>query len=478
MRFCPFCSAENADDLAVCQACGRRLPPLPPRRGTTRNAPPTGIQLPNRPAGSATAPRPPAAPPAVPVPMPRDRQRSHDSAEATTVEPDPVESTIVDSAARHVDGRARRRRRPAAAARAEATARRPARRPTHRRARAGRRPDPASIRAVRQMRQLRDSAPALPPPAAPIERGQSPPARERAQARTAAAQRREPRPTIRHPRQIGAVAPNSKQPLSPTVADAPAFAVATAAVADSVSLPRRPPTGPNNTALGMRPHPPSQPPPFKRAPTVPPPIPAPVRSQASPFGGDTFVTDNDFSRPKIQALRPRDADRAAADADPHRGDGRSPVHAGAGARGSGDPRARPRQGRALRVHLRACALAAPRCDQAARLEIRQDTDALDQVLGALGAAARYGARRGPRVLRRELRDLRRAGADQQPPEGGRRGRGPQGRGELEVRRRRARAQREADRGRAHGRRSAERARRISRDSAGACATSAKSSSVG
>ena len=56
MRFCPFCSAENADDLAVCQACGRRLPPLPPRRA--RNAPPSGVQLPPRSPGAA-----PAAPP-------------------------------------------------------------------------------------------------------------------------------------------------------------------------------------------------------------------------------------------------------------------------------------------------------------------------------------------------------------------------------------------------------------------------------
>jgi hypothetical protein len=55
MRFCPFCSAENADELAVCQSCGRRLPPLPPRKG--RNAPPTGIQLPNRPPPAAPPPR-------------------------------------------------------------------------------------------------------------------------------------------------------------------------------------------------------------------------------------------------------------------------------------------------------------------------------------------------------------------------------------------------------------------------------------
>jgi hypothetical protein len=55
MRFCPFCSAENADELAVCQACGRRLPPVPPRRA--RAAPGTGVQLPRRP-GTTTQPPP------------------------------------------------------------------------------------------------------------------------------------------------------------------------------------------------------------------------------------------------------------------------------------------------------------------------------------------------------------------------------------------------------------------------------------
>ena len=67
MRFCPFCSAENADELAVCSACGRRLPPLPPRRA--RNAPPTGVQLPPRPQ-TLPPPSPPARKPAtVPPPI-------------------------------------------------------------------------------------------------------------------------------------------------------------------------------------------------------------------------------------------------------------------------------------------------------------------------------------------------------------------------------------------------------------------------
>jgi len=68
VRFCPFCSAENADELAVCASCGRRLPPLPPRRA--RNAPPTGVQLPPR----ATTPAPPPVPPrrssTIPPPLP------------------------------------------------------------------------------------------------------------------------------------------------------------------------------------------------------------------------------------------------------------------------------------------------------------------------------------------------------------------------------------------------------------------------
>jgi hypothetical protein len=56
MRFCPFCNAENSDEMAACQTCGRRLPPLPPRRA--RNAPPTGIELPRRSSGTNPPPLP------------------------------------------------------------------------------------------------------------------------------------------------------------------------------------------------------------------------------------------------------------------------------------------------------------------------------------------------------------------------------------------------------------------------------------
>src|SRR5262245_25587882 len=43
MRFCPWCSAENASDAASCTACGRRLPPLPTRKQRPAGAPPTGM---------------------------------------------------------------------------------------------------------------------------------------------------------------------------------------------------------------------------------------------------------------------------------------------------------------------------------------------------------------------------------------------------------------------------------------------------
>lgn len=57
MRSCPFCSADTPDDQPVCAACGRRLPPAPPR---ARSAPPaTGITLPPR---APSAPSIPGAP--------------------------------------------------------------------------------------------------------------------------------------------------------------------------------------------------------------------------------------------------------------------------------------------------------------------------------------------------------------------------------------------------------------------------------
>ena len=84
MRFCPFCSAENADDAAECQACGRRLPPLPPRRNTPaavrdegnartlHGGGPDPLPPPPRPRRLSQPPPTPGAPPAAPPgPEPR-----------------------------------------------------------------------------------------------------------------------------------------------------------------------------------------------------------------------------------------------------------------------------------------------------------------------------------------------------------------------------------------------------------------------
>lgn len=57
MRFCPFCSAENVDDAASCASCSRRLPPLPPRRAGSKG-PATGIIQPVPRASGNTTPPP------------------------------------------------------------------------------------------------------------------------------------------------------------------------------------------------------------------------------------------------------------------------------------------------------------------------------------------------------------------------------------------------------------------------------------
>lgn len=41
MRFCPYCSAQNALDADACAACGRKLPPAPGRRAARVSGPPT-----------------------------------------------------------------------------------------------------------------------------------------------------------------------------------------------------------------------------------------------------------------------------------------------------------------------------------------------------------------------------------------------------------------------------------------------------
>lgn len=109
MRLCPFCSAENADEMAACQSCGRRLPPLPPRRAGSKG-PPTGISVPPRPTSATTPPpipRPKGStlpPPNPPEPEPTrvdfdasaTRVDQFDSS-ATRVDPDPSLLTDISS---------------------------------------------------------------------------------------------------------------------------------------------------------------------------------------------------------------------------------------------------------------------------------------------------------------------------------------------------------------------------------------------
>ncbi|MEO8552343.1 MAG: hypothetical protein ABI678_20340, partial [Kofleriaceae bacterium] len=392
MRFCPFCSAENADDLAVCQACGRRLPPRPPRRGP-RNAPPTGIQLPNRPAGSALPPqrRPGSAiePAAIPPPLP-----VHDTAptsEATTVEPDPVEATVVSPPIPSEPEPAPAHARPDSVFPVPL----PPSKSSPRHGPVSGTPSYQSSGAsgptsgVPSEMVMRDSAPALPPPPSPDDRQ-----RQLANALnpSPAAARREAAPDPRIPADRRNRA-DSKQPLSPTALQRPHSPSQPPPVGFGQPAPK-PPVGPNNTALGMRPHPPSQPPPVPqsgahpRPPTAPPPIPRSA-PQPSPFSGDTFVTDNDFSKPVVYPTVQRSE---LEDPPPTR------IRADAMV----DRPFSPPQVLAIPE------IPEPNLIKAARytyifararwqrrgaikqlgLEIKQDTEALDQVLGALGAAAR------------------------------------------------------------------------------------------
>lgn len=63
MRSCPFCSADNTRELAVCHRCGRRLPPLPPRFDRPRSeAPPLPPAVAVRvPLGAHSSPAEPLA---------------------------------------------------------------------------------------------------------------------------------------------------------------------------------------------------------------------------------------------------------------------------------------------------------------------------------------------------------------------------------------------------------------------------------
>ncbi len=334
MRFCPFCSAENADESAACSSCGRRLPPLPPRRAGTKG-PPTGVSLPPR-ATSPTSPPPiPRKPPTAPPPLP--------------------EPTIVDA---------------------------------------------------------RESAPALPPP--PAEKSWPADDSSRAQLRNAiapgpAALRREPpppQPAAAGParRKSDSKAPplpptrpgDAPRPLSPSAFARPPVPLGTPApmVNRSGSLPQ--------PAIDRA-----------KSPSRPPPLPRPLDN----FGGETEIDPNagmghvepsPLDRSGVSAAAPWEVAPARADSAMEPPPTR--IHRPEAAdRPFTPPRVNPvpeiPEPGLVHAAQYAYQFALARWQRRGAIktlgvEIKQDTEALDQVLGALGRAAR-GARVEGRVFSAE-----------------------------------------------------------------------------
>ena len=90
VRFCPHCSAENADTAITCQRCGRTMPTMPPRRRPLPSVVAGGVHPPSpampaavpsampaaetaRGMGPVLPPDAPQAPPAPSLPSPRAR---------------------------------------------------------------------------------------------------------------------------------------------------------------------------------------------------------------------------------------------------------------------------------------------------------------------------------------------------------------------------------------------------------------------
>jgi len=413
MRFCPFCSAENADDLAVCQACGRRLPPLPPRRGATRNAPPTGIQLPNRPAGSALPPRKPGTTIAStvttqPYPaLPDTAPTAHTSetpatlvqagttwdgeAGAPPIAPPPVVPTPV----------------PRMAPPAGPTTGTPAYAPSGTSGPVMGSPsiEPNASRdstpAVRDDSARRELVNALNPGPAAQRREASPDDRIPADRRSRADSKQPLSPqSLMRPNSPSQPPPLSVPAMrSPSPTQPPPLAIPTRTTGQLPAIPR--PTGTTQPPPITRPASPSQPPAFgapaPRPQTIPPPIPRPgafptapppVPAQ-SPFASDTFVTDNDYTKPPvIEAAVPRGPDeppptRIRSDAMVDRPFAPPQVLA---------VPLIPEPG-LVKAAKYAYMFARARWQRRGAIrqlgqEIKQDTEALDQVLGALGLAAR------------------------------------------------------------------------------------------
>lgn len=400
MRFCPFCSAENADESALCAACSRRLPPLPPRRAGSKG-PPTGISLPPRQTGAPPLSRkPPTLPP--PIPSPGTSLPAPPPTEATVVDPwrqsapslpppPPVDDTWTG-------------RDPAVAQLRNAIAPGPA---------AERReaPPPESRGGGEPGRRKNDSkAPPLPAPlprpgtsgsiptdAVTFERPMSPSQLQVDRAKTPS----QPPPLDR------AKTPSQPPPLdrakTPSQPPAPDRAKPPSVPSDRAKTPSQPPPGRSKS--------PSMPPPFSGRPPSQPPLPRAgsqppsFGSKSSSFGGETEIEANPYAL------------QVAASA------GR-PLHTPTGVE---PPPTRIHRSEALvdrpftpqkvnpipEIPEPGLVTAARYAYQFALarwqrrgaiktlgVEIKQDTEALDQVLGALGGAAR-GARVEGRVFSAE-----------------------------------------------------------------------------
>ena len=426
MRFCPFCSAENADELAVCQACGRRLPPLPPRRGAQRAADRASSCRIARAGARARrradpAPIPPRAddPPARSAPATagaagragaaahRDRCPRRTDVRCTTASGPRSARRRRRSTCRDRAGpRAPADGSPARTSDADApTSRRRPRRPTRRAAShadAARRPRRTAAAAApdRPRRRLRaeprrDSRPACRRADAAIGDRCRPRSRQRARRAAAArvaARRAAGRRRSRHPR----VEPPAARPAAARAAKRRRRAART--------TPR---------SACRRVEPPPQHPPAAAAdpaaPSVPPPIPAAGRIRAARAGRRRSSAAT-RSSPTTTSRARRSRRLATRDADASRRR-RGSTHRGAWSTGRSRrrrsspvpeiPEPGPRQRRALRLHVRARALAAPRRDQAARRSRSSRTPRRSTRCSARSARAARGAQVEGRVFSAE-----------------------------------------------------------------------------
>lgn len=384
MRFCPFCSAENNDEQTVCAQCGRRLPPLPPRR--SRNAPATGVQLPQRPPAAQTPPLPRRTGTTIPPPAPTPSYSPQSSSPGITIpqvpsNPNASSVGIVPPVAGTMVSPGAQTARPGSHAELAP-------------------PPPPST--VASPGPSRDSAPALPPPPA-VEDPTTRRSILNAISPGPAAARREPPPPETRDGDAARRRTDQPEPVRSKPTTLPP------------SLPARPPAVPASGAhvvppSGPRPLPParpgspSSPPPLGAAApsaSTPPPTPPPASPPPSPpLPRASVIPPNDFSddfntvaeaQPlQVEPARPRQD----GDTPPPTRINRVEAHVD---RPFTPPKVDavpeiPEAGLypAARYAIRFTKARWQRRGAIKTLgaEIKQDTEALDQVLGALGKVAR------------------------------------------------------------------------------------------